>query len=438
VEAGPAEPSADGEGRPAPAGGDVARIVAGSAIEDVPVYSVPDDAGRPDPDPGIAPVIIGRPVTEGSGRPLDIGRVMSGEYAAGDLFATESGTGAPGRRPAPEINGDDPAYGAPPPAVDRGARGNTVAAFVEDGGNRGAGDSGSAAGAGSRAATAPAPAGRAGAGNVRPGLGDAAIAAFLSGLGPNGQVPACGGATGAAGMDDASSIDLVPLTRRLIEAWRDGRLTSASKDAEGYGDIAGAIARIGRFRAGAADAASSAGMAARGGEPDPFAAIGRCPARRLSCWSGSRLDTANLAAALFWLDLLSLTDRVWLSEFHPHNQAVILEAGLNPKRATACAIGSASDAPAAFSLYIADSVENPGIVHTVAGRIGRFPLAISGANLVGNRFIQTSAGDKLREGAAPSVDSRLVHIGELGTYFKTRDGLAVSIYDPRMTWHFGG
>jgi hypothetical protein len=74
----------------------------------------------------------------------------------------------------------------------------------------------------------------------------------------------------------------------------------------------------------------------------------------------------------------------------------------------------------------------------VAGRIGRFPLAISGANLVGNRFIQTSAGDKLREGAAPSVDSRLVHIGELGTYFKTRDGLAVSIYDPRMTWHFGG
>src|SRR5690606_7723374 len=113
---------------------------------------------------------------------------------------------------------------------------------------------------------------------------------------------------------------------------------------------------------------------------DPFAGIGACPQMRTQCWPGSKLDQGNLPAVMVWLDLLSISEGTSLSQFQPHNQALILEAGLNPKRVSQCAAGNTARTEIGLSIYMADSIANPGIVNAVAGRLDRFAINISGAS----------------------------------------------------------
>ncbi len=55
------------------------------------------------------------------------------------------------------------------------------------------------------------------------------------------------------------------------------------------------------------------------------------------CWPGSRVKASNVTAAIFWLDLLSVSDSVSLVSFDAELQPLLLQAALDPKRVAACA-----------------------------------------------------------------------------------------------------
>ncbi len=267
-------------------------------------------------------------------------------------------------------------------------------------------------------------------------LGDSQIAAYLAKIVPARANSLCnpgGGAPSASpvAFADAGALELPELTQQLLEAWRSGLLKGATLP-EGLDELISSLELIARVRK------ESLALEGKDRVEDPFAGLNPCPRARLQCWPGSKLDRGNLPSVMFWLDILSISESTSLAMFQPHNQALILEAGLNPKRVARCVTGLASAVDMGTSIYIADSLQNPGIVNAVAGRLDRFAISISGANLIGERYVQTAEGETLREGAAPAADSRLLHIGELGSYFRTSRGLAVTIYDPRMTWFYDG
>lgn len=261
-------------------------------------------------------------------------------------------------------------------------------------------------------------------------MGDTQIAGFLGSIAPASAAPACRQVHALPVATEADALDLTDLTVRLLSAWRNGKLSNVALS-EGMAELAESLELIARVRR---EAALQAGKA----DPEPFADLAACPKVQSQCWPGSKLNRANLPSVMVWLDVLAISESTSLAMFQPHNQALILEAGLNPRRVARCAQGLAGAVPAAMSIYIADSVRNPGIINAVAGRLDRFAISISGANLVGERYVQTVEGEKLREGAAPTADSRLLHVGELGSYFRTARGLAIAIYDPRMSWFHDG
>ena len=67
-------------------------------------------------------------------------------------------------------------------------------------------------------------------------------------------------------------------------------------------------------------------------------------------------------------------------------------------------------------------------------RCSRFEIDVAGASTAGERYIQTRAGLKMREGAAPDAGSRLVMVGELGVAVEHTAGLSAVIFDSDLNW----
>ena len=156
-----------------------------------------------------------------------------------------------------------------------------------------------------------------------------------------------------------------------------------------------------------------------------------------ACWPGSTIDTERLPTALFWLDLLSNSDLFSLATFKKSDQGLILEAALNPQQTETCARRievSSGVTFAALSLYLQEARRNADFIRFILRDFNPFPLEISGAQVMGDRFVQTRSGQKLREGATPTGASRLSHIGELGVAVQTEAGFATITYGPRLAW----
>jgi type III secretion system YscD/HrpQ family protein len=243
-------------------------------------------------------------------------------------------------------------------------------------------------------------------------------------------------------LDPAKFVPLTVLTRDLIDAWLSGSLDR--KDGEtikGISELAEDMDRL----AGLWTESVLRQTRGLNAPPEDYKTIMRllhsqiapCPAAAPACWPGSMLDGYNLSAALFWLDLLSLSDLISLADFNPRNKAVILEAGLNPRRVANCAARRVPEFNlTGLSLYIAESANNAGVAHILADRVGHIPLPISGANISGERYIQTTSGRKFREGSSPTATSRLLHIGELGALLQSGDEVAISVYTQDISWFF--
>jgi type III secretion system YscD/HrpQ family protein len=211
---------------------------------------------------------------------------------------------------------------------------------------------------------------------------------------------------------------------KLIASWVNGQLGDDTDDA---------LTAVTRARAGL-DGGDEADRKRIAEIYLPLFSAGPQPNTKAdACRPGSSLTSQNIPTVLFWLDLLSVSFRTPLWNFTVDEQALILEAALDPSLVASCLARDGSTQPVR-SLYLAEAARNPGFVRFVTRKFQSYPLDVSGASLIGQRYIQTRNGPKMREGEAPDGASRLAVVGELGAAIRGKSGYSTIIYESALNW----
>jgi type III secretion system YscD/HrpQ family protein len=156
------------------------------------------------------------------------------------------------------------------------------------------------------------------------------------------------------------------------------------------------------------------------------------------CWRNSELTLSNLPLVLFWLDLLSLSDTLDVTDLDMPSQHLLLEAALSPESTAACARritrpdGTRLDD---VSLFLREIQRNPDFIRFIMRNVQSFQLPITGV-MTGNgaRYVQVTNGLRLDEGASPDPSSKLASVGELGTLIRSSDSMSAVIYGETLAW----
>lgn len=171
--------------------------------------------------------------------------------------------------------------------------------------------------------------------------------------------------------------------------------------------------------------------------PNPLGAAATEAPRAGTCWPGARVQINALPTVLFWLDILSLNVDLDMAELDPLVQGLLMEAALSPDRLTECLIGVGNAFAlrlAAQSTFLSESARNRDFGQFLFRNVPVFDLALTGVNLTGERFIQPPDGRRLRVGMAPTLNSRLAVIGDLGALFRVENGYQVLLYPASLSW----
>ncbi|QOZ76309.1 hypothetical protein XH83_13150 [Bradyrhizobium sp. CCBAU 53351] len=224
----------------------------------------------------------------------------------------------------------------------------------------------------------------------------------------------------------ADPLRLAERANELLAGWRRGADDATARDFEFLLQQRLAIARRGN-----ADEQTDRDKAVE--KYMPLLATGNLQGIANACRVGSRLTTENLPTAIFWLDLLSISNSYSLTEFAQEDQAFILEAALDPRLATECLARIPGDI-APISLYLSEAPRNPDFIRFLLRDFRPYALDVSGASVVGSRYVQTRSGERMREGGAPDGASRLALVGELGSVIQQKNGYATVIYAQQLNW----
>ncbi|WP_181705345.1 FHA domain-containing protein [Chthonobacter rhizosphaerae] len=341
--------------------------------------------------PQLRPVLVGSPEMTRSGDiPLDPAKLDQGGMAAEDVFAAPAGgRDAPGAGPDA---GSPKSAAADPLSPDGGEAADAKETVLAPG------------------QVVAAPLDRA---------ADAANEPVSIAEAPGEPAPPT-----AAPLPDVTggtSSSLETSARFTLEQWRAGRLGGA---------MAEAIDSMARARSVGPDELARTYL---GLFLDPR----RPGTTSESCRPAGLLTLSNLPAVLFWLDLISLSTSVSLASFDLAQQQIILEAALSPVSTRACERRLTGEAGPSRSAYLEEAARNPAFVSYVTRRLPAYPLPVSGAHLAGVRYVQTPVGRRYAEGAAPSVDSRVSVIGELGMAIQKPSGFEAVIFDETLAWRAG-
>lgn len=237
-----------------------------------------------------------------------------------------------------------------------------------------------------------------------------------------GGGPGNGGAS-AAGKDEARAEDgLTSLARRLVSSWLDGTLESTPEGAA----LVGSLRELQNRFSDSARAAGDLRM-----RYAPMLANRDIDAPQQACWKDSLLTRRNVAAVVFWLDLLSVSEEIALNDLDETFQAPILTAALNPERTRKCA---EAEGDAVRSVYLHEIRKNPDFIRYIARGMNEFPMDIVGASIGNDAYVQIRSGSKLHEGSAPDESSRLLAIGELGVAVKREKSYFTRLFDSGMNW----
>lgn len=223
----------------------------------------------------------------------------------------------------------------------------------------------------------------------------------------------------------ADPLRLAERANQLLVGWRKGADDALAKDFEFLLQQRLAIARR-----GSGDEQTDRDKAVE--KYMPLLATGNLQGITNACRVGSRLTTENLPTAVFWLDLLSISNAYSLTEFTQEDQAFILEAALDPRLATECLSRLGDAAP--ISLYLNEAPRNPDFIRFLLRDYRPYALDVSGASVAGSRYVQTRSGERMREGGAPDGASRLALVGELGSVIQQKNGYATIIYAQQLNW----
>lgn len=229
-------------------------------------------------------------------------------------------------------------------------------------------------------------------------------------------------ASSAADVHNAAAAENTRKVRRLLESWGRGALPQSSEGAR-MGD---ALERLGTMRG-----------IERAEQPDalmayyaPLRPRGQTAADQ-ACWAGSRLSRDGLPSVLFWLDLISADETLTLRSLEPEMRPLVLEAALNPEKVGQC---SAAPGEPRRSAYLQEIARNPSFINFIVRDLEDYPLDIAGVSLSSDRYVQTRAGRKLREGAAPDQNSRIALVGELGVSIESGEELSAVIFGDEVNW----
>lgn len=158
-------------------------------------------------------------------------------------------------------------------------------------------------------------------------------------------------------------------------------------------------------------------------------------ARNEICWPGSRLSVRNLPTAMFWLDVLSVSQQLSLKTFTLDEQRFLLEAAANPQRVRACLENrGSSERVALTSLYLNEALRNPDFIRFVVRDLIASDVDIAGIHLSDDRFFQTRDGVKHREGTTLDIGRRITAIGELASVLRSNLGYLVVPYGAEVNW----
>ncbi|MFM2280383.1 MAG: hypothetical protein RLZZ444_2614, partial [Pseudomonadota bacterium] len=161
------------------------------------------------------------------------------------------------------------------------------------------------------------------------------------------------------------------------------------------------------------------------------------PQNASACWQGSNITPDVLPTLIFWLDLLSISENVSINDLFIDNYGLLLEAGLSPDRVRDCLLRQKDPEIAKLaesSIYLEEVGRNPDFIRFLLRSSPTYNMALAGASTNGARYIQLDNGDKLTEGAAPSLNSRIASIGELGVLVKVPNGYVAEVYPKSMPW----
>ncbi|WP_284262770.1 FHA domain-containing protein [Roseicyclus amphidinii] len=173
--------------------------------------------------------------------------------------------------------------------------------------------------------------------------------------------------------------------------------------------------------------------------PAPLAALPTDPggAGRAGCWRGAHFDSADIPAALLWLDMLSLGETGELGQLGLDTQLQVFDAALSPVRLLRCMGADDVDYTQQLieaSAFLNEIWRNESFLDYVFRDVPRAELDISGIDLSGERRIALGDLRVLREGGAPDAASRVVVIGELGALLRVRDGYRLALYPADLDW----
>lgn len=210
--------------------------------------------------------------------------------------------------------------------------------------------------------------------------------------------------------------DINTLARQILEQWQNDQL-GADK-----GAVKRALEALPDARRDVTERLLPLVASRNAGSPD-------------ACWPDAHLTSSNVSAALFWLDLLSVSETLSLVSFDANMQILLLEAALNPRRTETCVAKAAAGRPMVQSQYLAEVYRNPEFVRYLIRDLRPFTLDITGANVgAKSRYVQVRSGRKFSEGAAPDRTSRLALVGELGVAIQVKEGLSSVVFGPEMSW----
>lgn len=255
--------------------------------------------------------------------------------------------------------------------------------------------------------------------------------------------------TGRSGVVERSSLSA--LARHLMLAWSEGALSRAASNSR-LSELDQALAA---YLNRALDALSLAWfdrLTQKNGQIDALQAtpaafaklvlpgLPECPSVSRQCWSTARLTQANFPAAVFWLDFMALAPKISLSKFTLSEQAILLEAALNPVESLQCARTLPTETArnlAGLSLYLSQSRRNSTILAQLIEGMGNLSIPISGTYISQKRFVQMRNGQKYEEGAVISGNTRVFHIGTLGIVFSVDNTLVPVLYNQsQLSWAY--
>lgn len=171
--------------------------------------------------------------------------------------------------------------------------------------------------------------------------------------------------------------------------------------------------------------------------PKPLSALPYPVDEPVQCWAGSKVTPELLPTALLLLDVLSVSGEDDIGSVSADLQDMIMETALSPNRVRDCLTRTGTAYGQMLgnsSTFLFETQRNPGFVEFLFRDVPKSELAIAGANLTDDRYVELVDGRKLREGAAPDITTRIAAIGDLGVLVRTADGTRVQLFGNALGW----